>query len=344
MTRLAAVPGLVVATVLAVAATALGTLLPVLGGPVAGLLLGVGVAAVLTRKAPAGGIQHLTPGLTIAGKPVLQLGIIVLGFGLSLADVATVGLASLPVLLGTLAVALGGSWALGRLLRLHTDTSLLIGAGTGICGASAIAAVTSVLRPAPERVAYSMGTIFTFNIVAVVVYPVLGQLLGLSDHGFGLWAGTAINDTSSVVAAAYAFSDAAGDHAVVVKLVRSLAIVPVCLALAFWRARRRIVAPGDSGTDPADPAGSVLRTFPWFILGFLAASAIATTGLIPGAVRDALGSLSSFLITVALVGVGMTLDLGAIRRAGARPLVLGGILGVAVGASALGLQAFTGQL
>ncbi|WP_246633595.1 YeiH family protein [Pseudonocardia nigra] len=328
----ATVPGLAVATLLAVVATAIGTALPALGGPVAALALGALAGPLLKGACSA---ARWGPGLGVAAKHVLQAALVVLGFGLPFTDVVRVAGATLPVMLGTLLAALGGAAVLGPAMRLHPETTLLIGAGTAICGASAIAAVTSVLRPAQERVAYAIATIFACNMVAVLAYPVLGRLLGLSGTAFGLWAGTAINDTSSVVAAAGTFGTAAAAYAVVVKLSRSVMIVPLCVAVRVWR----------SAAGPTDgPRPGLLRAFPVFILGFLAASAVAATGVVPDGQQAAISAVSTFLISMSLAAIGATLDVGRIRAAGLRPLAFGGLLGLLVGATSLGLQALTGQL
>ncbi|MEO3750495.1 putative sulfate exporter family transporter [Streptomyces sp. B6B3] len=328
---------MLLAVAVAVPAALVGNLVPLVGGPVAGLVLGVAAGVVLRRRAPAW-YARCRPGLDLAGRHVLQTAVVVLGLCLPLGRVADAGLRSLPVLLATLAVALVGAWGLGRLLRLHPDTRILIGAGTGICGASAIAAVASVIRPTAERTAYALGTIFTFNLVAVAVYPALGRLLGLSDPAFGLWAGTAINDTSSVIAAASAFGAGAVTLAVVVKLGRSLMIVPICVALHLWRAR------DGRGTGRRSAPAALVRAFPPFVLCFLLASALAAAGAPPAGWRPAVTELSSVLITVALAGIGAGLDPRVVRAAGPRPLLFGGALGAAVGASALGVQLVTGQL
>ncbi len=336
----AGVPGVLLAAAVAVPATVVGEFLPLVGGPVAGLVGGAAAGAVLRRRDP-GAYARYRPGLDAAGRHVLQIAVVVLGLCLPLGRVADAGLRSLPVLLATLAVALVGAWGLGRLLRLHPDTRILIGAGTGICGASAIAAVASVIRPTTERTAYALGTIFTFNLVAVAVYPALGRLLGLSDPAFGLWAGTAINDTSSVIAAASAFGAGAVTLAVVVKLGRSLMIVPVCVALHLWRAR----GGGDGrGTGRRSATAALVRAFPPFVLCFLLTSALAAAGAPPAGWRPAVTELSAALITVALAGIGAGLDPRAVRTAGPRPLVFGGALGAAVGASALAVQLLTGQV
>ncbi|MGH3781795.1 MAG: YeiH family protein [Pseudonocardiaceae bacterium] len=219
-------PGLLLALVVAVVATMLGRLAPIVGGPVFGILIGVVAAAVI----PALRAPRWKPGCTVASKQVLQLSIVVLGAGLSLQQVVAVGRQSLPVMLGTLAVALGGAWVLSRLLNVRGDTQILIGVGTGICGASAIAATTAVIKAKDCDVAYAIGTIFTFNIAAVLHFPPIGHLLGMSPQAFGLWSGTAINDTSSVVAAAYTYGGDAGAAGIVVKLTLPLFLVGFILA------------------------------------------------------------------------------------------------------------------
>jgi uncharacterized integral membrane protein (TIGR00698 family) len=331
------VPGLLIAVAVAAVATGLGTLVPIVGGPVFGILLGALAAAVV----PGLRAERWTPGYAVASKPVLQLSIVVLGTGLSLHQVLTVGGGSLPVMLGTLAVALGGAWLLGRWLGVRGDTRTLIGVGTGICGASAIAATTAVLKPKQADVAYALGTIFTFNIAAVLLFPPLGHLLGLSPHAFGLWAGTAINDTSSVVAASFAYGGDAGAHGIVVKLTRTLTLIPIVIVLAILKARREARRTGPGSTVAAMPWR---RIVPLFLLGFLAAAALNSLGVIPASWHPALSALGAFLITTALAGIGLSLRLADMRRAGARPLLLGGLLWLAVAATSLGLQALTGTL
>jgi uncharacterized integral membrane protein (TIGR00698 family) len=320
-------PGLAVTLLVAAVATGLGLLVPVVGGPVFAIVLGV-LAATVIKPLRA---TRLTAGYTFASKTVLQLSIVVLGTGLSLQQVVHVGVSSLPVMLGTLAVALGGAWLLGKWLKVGSDTKTLIGVGTGICGASAIAATTAVIKPKSTETAYAIGTIFTFNIAAVLLFPPIGHLLGLSPHAFGLWAGTAVNDTSSVVAAAYAYGGDAGPYAIVVKLTRSLMIIPIVITLAFLKARRN-----DEVHLPWH------RIVPAFLIGFVLAAATDTAGLIPDSWHPALSALGAFLITTALAGIGLSLRFADMRKAGARPLLLGGLLWIAVAASSLGIQALTG--
>ncbi|SNC60068.1 conserved hypothetical integral membrane protein [Kytococcus aerolatus] len=312
-------------------ATVLGTWMPVVGAPVFGILLGVLVAGLL----PAARGERTAPGLAFAAKKVLQASIVVLGLGLSLGQVLRIGGESLPVMLGTLVVALVAAWLLGRWLGTPRDVTTLVGVGTGICGASAIAAASAVIKPRQEDVAYAIGTIFTFNILAVLLFPPLGHALGMDEAAFGLWAGTAINDTSSVVAAAYSYGDEAGPHAVVVKLVRTLMIIPIVLVLAWATARR------EQGGAERVPLRKVLPTF---ILLFLLAAALRSLGLVPDAWQEGVTTLGVLLITTALAAIGLTLRVDQVRAAGPRPLLLGGMVWVLVSVSSLGLQALTGTL
>lgn len=328
------IPGLAVALLVAAVATVLGHFAPVVGGPVFGILLGI----VAGTSVPALRHDSLAPGVGFAGRTVLQLSIVVLGTGLSLAKVVQVGGGSLPVMLGTFAVALGGAFVLGRLLGINAELSTLIGVGTGICGASAIAAATAVMRPKQSNVAYAIGTIFTFNILAVLLFPPIGHLLGMTGHSFGLWSGTAVNDTSSVVAAAYSFGDGAGPYAIVVKLTRSLMIIPVVIGLALLTARRDAARRGEQVRIPWR------KVVPAFLIGFLVAAALNSLGLIPAGWHDGLTFVGTFLITVALSAIGLGMRPAQLRQAGHRPLLLGALLWICVASASLGLQALTGTL
>jgi uncharacterized integral membrane protein (TIGR00698 family) len=316
-------PGFAFALCVALPATWLGTLLPTIGPPIVAIASGALVAAVLRRRARVV-LDACTPGLTSTARVLLQLAIVAMGFGFAIHTAITVGARSLPVLIGTLTVAAVGAVLLGRMLALHRQSALLIGVGTAICGASAIAAVTAVTRPAAYRVGYAVATIFVFNIVAVLAYPPLGRVLHLSQEAFGVWAGSAINDTSSVVAAATGFGAVAVQYAVVVKLVRSLAIIPLCVGLQIGQRR----TPG---------AAPIWRSFPWFILAFVVASIVAGTGVLTVSAQAQLAGVARFLITVALAAVGTTLSTDRIRAAGARPIVFGGLLAALVAVTALAI-------
>jgi uncharacterized integral membrane protein (TIGR00698 family) len=328
------VPGLALATAVAVAATAIGRALPILGGPVSGIVIGVAIAAVRTPG------PRLRPGIATAGGFVLQCSIVLLGTQLSLGRVLRVGATSLPVMLGTIVACLAAAYGIGRALGVVGDLRTLIGVGTGVCGASAIAAVTPVIGAVGLDVAYAVSTIFLFNIAAVLAFPFLGHLLGMSQHTFGLFAGTAVNDTSSVVAAAATYGQAATNYAVVVKLTRTLLIIPICLGLAALTGRRSRTT-GATAAASRPPLGTLV---PWFLVGFLLLATANTFGAIPAGAHGGLETASVFLITVALSGIGLSTDLAGLRRAGPRPLALGGCLWAIVTGTSLGLQALTGGL
>ncbi len=329
------IPGLGLALAIAAAATALGRLLPIVGGPVIGIVIGVVLAVVIRPGA------RLKPGIGTASKTVLQLSVVILGSQLSLTQVVRVGVSSLPVMVGTLAICLVAAYVIGRWMGIVGDLRTLIGVGTGICGASAIAAVTPVIGAVGVDVAYAVSTIFLFNIAAVLTFPLLGHLLGLSQHSFGLFAGTAVNDMSSVVAASTTYGATAANYAVVVKLTRTLWIIPVCLGLAAVAGRRSRL---ESGARATAPRFRLRRLVPWFLVGFLLVAAANSAGLIPAHSHHALGLVSTFLITTALSAIGLSTDLSSLRAAGPRPVLLGGILWIVVTAASLGLQFVTGGL
>ncbi|WP_089776007.1 YeiH family protein [Ruania alba] len=319
---------LVCATITA-AATLASWLFPLVGAPVIAVVAGAFVATAVSTERR----QAWAPVLPIASRWGLQIAVVLLGVHLSLGEVAAVGSQALPVTIGTLLLCLGAAVGLGRLLGVDGDLRTLIGVGTAVCGASAIAAVTPVLRPAGTRVAYALSTVFVFNIAAVLLFPPLGHALGLSDEAFGVLAGTAVNDMSSVVAAAGSYSPEAAHTAVVVKLSRTLAIVPICLVLGMLVARR------ERATSAHRP---VWRLVPWFLVAFVAVAAANSLGWVPGPVQDVAAGLSSLLITAALAAIGLATDLPALRRTGATPLLLGGALWLIVTGGSLGLQAAFG--
>jgi len=331
----ARLPGLALAVGVALAATALGRLVPVVGGPVSGIVLGV-LVAVTVRPG-----DRLRPGIAFAGRGVLQAAVVVLGAQLSLGQVLRVGVGSLPVMIVTLAACLAAAYGIGRRLGVVRDLRTLIGVGTGICGASAIAAVTPVIGAAEAEVAYAVSTIFVFNIAAVLTFPALGHLLGLGQHAFGLFAGTAVNDMSSVVAAATTYGGPAADYAVVVKLARTLLIIPICLGLAALARRRARTAdvPAHAAAPGVRPGPvHVGRLVPWFLVGFLVLAAVNTAGLVPSAAHRSLSTLAVFLITVALSAIGLSTEPARLRRTGPAPLLLGGCLWLVVSATSLGVQ------
>ena len=320
--------GILYALLFAIPAYILGLYFPIVGGPVFGILLGMLFAK---KRRP----QATESGIKFTGKKILQYAIILLGFEMNLFHVVEVGEQSLYVMIFALLAAFGAAFLMGKILGLDRDMTALVGAGTAICGGSAIAAVAPVIGAKDRDVVISIATIFFFNVLAVFIFPFLGHTMGMSDAGFGMWAGTAVNDTSSVVAAGYAYSHEAGAYATIVKLTRTLMIVPVCLFFALLMMR----SAAQSGTG-----FSLKRIFPMFVLYFVLACIVNTTGILPAEVSHGLGMLGKFSIVLAMSAIGLNTDLPSLLKNGTRPLLLGMVCWIAVAGTSLIVQHALGLL
>ncbi|HHY90319.1 MAG TPA: YeiH family putative sulfate export transporter [Clostridiales bacterium] len=316
-------PGLLLAAGIAVIAWRLGKLYPIVGGPVFGIVLGMIVA---TWRRP----EMFEPGIRFTSKKILQLSIILLGFEMNLRSIILVGRQSLTVMFFTLAASFLMAWWVGKTLKIERNIATLIGVGTAICGGSAIAATAPVIQADDKEVAYSISTIFLFNVLAVFIFPAAGHFFQMNDAGFGMWAGTAINDTSSVVAAGYSYSDAAGDFATIVKLTRTLMIVPITLFLAVYMSRKR------------SSAGEFrfVKVFPWFVIGFLLASLLGTMGIVPPGAAGILSKAGKFLIVMAMAAIGLNTKLKNMVQSGPAPFLLGFCTWAAVAFTSLAVQHF----
>ena len=318
--------GILACVAIAGIALLFGRWMPIVGAPVFAIVIGVLLAAAVRLP------KAFEPGAAFAAKTLLQISIVLLGATLSAGQVVRGGAAALPVMLGTFVVVLVLAYACGRVLGIDRDLRRLLAIGTGICGGSAIAALSSVIDVDAADVAYALGTVFFFNVVAVLTFPALGHLLSLSQSAFGLWAGTAINDTSSVVAAAFAYGPEAGNAGIVVKLTRTLLIVPIVIFYAWKRLAEH---------REAERAIPWLSLFPWFILWFAAAAAAKSIGIIPSSWQATIQMVALVAIVVALAGVGLSADVHRMRSAGLRPLALGAILWIAISASSLAIAHLT---
>lgn len=343
-------PGLLPIAGIAVVAFVVGRFVPILGAPVIGIMLGLSVRQVMGERA------SWQPGVTFASKKILQTSIVILGFTMSLREVVVIGGKGLPVMIGTLAAALIVGVLVGRALGIETQTRKLVTYGTAICGASAIATMAAVISASSTAVAFSMTVIVVYNVLGAVLFPPIGHLMGLSQESFGLWAGTAINDTSSVVAAATVYGAAAASYAVVVKLTRTLAIIPMAVfeSARVQSARAEAVSAESVSAEsasqhPTKPhADSGMRRWyrlvPPFLVLFVLATAIRSTGMIPDEWGPTLKMVALLGTTLAMAGVGLGSSFSELRAAGWRPVALGGILWLTVVLSSLGLQALIGQL
>lgn len=331
------IPGTLLCFAIALVCYYLGTRMPVIGGPVFAILSGMILTVFLKNKAP------LQQGITFTAKKLLQYAVVLLGFGLNLNVVVETGKQSLPIILATITVSLCIAYVLSKALHIPAKISTLVGVGSSICGGSAIAATAPVIDADDEEVAQAISVIFLYNIIACLIFPALGQLLGFttgSGETFGIFAGTAINDTSSVTAAASTWDSMFGlgtatlDKAVTVKLTRTLAIIPITLFLAFRRAKT-----ASKGADRVN----FKKIFPFFILFFIGASVITTvaTGFgVSAAFFNPFKTLSKFLIVMAMAAIGLNTDIVKLIKTGGKPLLMGlccwiGITGVSLLAQSL---------
>ena len=323
--------GMLVCLAIALPAWLLGRRFEVVGGPVFAILIGMVIALFWRDQGRA------RAGITYTSKKILQLAVVLLGFGMNLKSVLEVGGQSLPIILSTIATSLIVAYALYRLLHIDANISTLIGVGSSICGGSAIAATAPVIGADDEEIAQAISVIFLFNVLAALIFPTLGGVLGLSNEGFGLFAGTAVNDTSSVTAAAAAWDGMHPgantlDAAAIVKMTRTLAIIPITLVLALRRTGR---AAGGVQVD-------LKKIFPWFVLLFLLASVVTTVLPIPAAVTAGLKTASKFFIVMAMGAIGLNTDLVKLVRTGAKPILMGLCCWVAIAAVSLGVQHLLG--
>ncbi|VHG18259.1 hypothetical membrane spanning protein [Streptococcus pyogenes] len=331
-THLRKLPGLLLCLLLALPAWYLGRLFPIIGAPVFAILLGMLLALFYEHR------DKTKEGISFTSKYILQTAVVLLGFGLNLTQVMAVGMQSLPIIISTIATALLVAYGLQKWLRLDVNTATLVGVGSSICGGSAIAATAPVIKAKDDEVAKAISVIFLFNMLAALLFPSLGQLLGLSNEGFAIFAGTAVNDTSSVTATATAWDALHNsntlDGATIVKLTRTLAILPITLGLSLYRAKKEhdIVI---------EENFSLRKSFPRFILFFLLASLITTLMTSLGVSADSfhsLKTLSKFFIVMAMAAIGLNTNLVKLIKTGGQAILLGAICWVAITLVSLAMQ------
>ena len=323
--------GVVACIILAASAWVLGKYFPLIGGPVFGISIGICLALAFKKN-----VATLSSGATFAGKTFLQVSIILLGFEMNVFTVIQVGSDSLLIMLFTLTAAFLAAYLFGKLLRIDSITTILIGVGTAICGGSAIAATAPVIKAKDSEIAHSISTIFLFNIAAVFIFPAIGHFFQMSNTGFGIWAGTAVNDTSSVLATSFAYSNEAGALATIVKLARTLMIIPITFILSLYFSNK--------GNDTGKKGFSLSKAFPYFIVGFLLAAVLNTSGLLPLPLVKFLAGTGKFLIVVAMVGIGLNTDLIKLLKNGVNPIMLGLLCWISLAATALLVQKWMGLL
>jgi uncharacterized integral membrane protein (TIGR00698 family) len=226
----------------------------------------------------------------------------------------------------TFAMCFGGGYFVRKIFKLNWKLGNLISAGTGICGGSAVAAIAPVIDADDKDIAFAMSSTFLFDMVMIALYPLMGKALGMNDIAYGIWAGTSVNDTASVVASGYAFSDAAGDYATMVKLTRTIAIIPTVLVFAWvgTRMKRKELQAAEGKKV------NVVKIVPWFICGFLALAIVNSIGWIPADVSGAMKTASKFLMVTALAAIGLNTSFASMKKAGIRPMIHGFIISALV--------------
>lgn len=332
--------GVFLCFVLALPAYFLGKEFEIIGGPVFAILLGMLLSKFVREK------DILKSGITFTSKKVLQYAVILLGFGLNLSTVIAVGATSLPIIISTIATSLITAYIIFKLINIPAKSSILIGVGSSICGGSAIAATAPVIDANHKEIAQAISVIFLFNIIAALIFPTLGNFLGLSDHGFAIFAGTAVNDTSSVTAAASSWDSMVLTGATIVKLTRTLAIIPITLVLGFYQAKKA------SGQNKA----SIKSAFPMFILYFIIASIITTflnyfmdRNIFSAKISSAILSFfalmkffSKYFIIMAMGAIGLHTDIVDLIKNGGRPIIMGFCCWIAIACVSLLVQHLLG--
>ena len=335
--NLSVIPGFLIALLIAATAKWLESLLPIhlIGASVIALFIGMIINQI---KKPN---KLISTGLKFTSKKILKFAIVLLGASLSISTILQVGKMSLAVMVFTLLTCFGGGYFVGKALGLNWKLSNLISAGTGICGGSAIAAVAPVIDADDSDIAYAMSATFLFDMAMIIAFPFMGKALGLTDMAYGLWAGTAVNDTSSVVAAGYAYSEAAGDFATMVKLTRTLSIIPTVIVFSLISAH--IKAKKNAATNGETKKKlNIFGLLPWFILAFVGVAIINSLGVIPSAVSSTLKNVSKFLMVAALAAIGMNTDFKEMKKSGINPMIHGFIISALVVVVALGVEYFLG--
>jgi uncharacterized integral membrane protein (TIGR00698 family) len=262
----------------------------------------------------------IKPALKFSSKKILKLAIILLGASLSINTIMSVGKMTFFVMIFTFAMCFGGGYFVRKLFGLNWKLGNLISAGTGICGGSAVAAIAPVIDADDKDIAFALSSTFLFDMVMIALYPLMGRALGMTDIAYGIWAGTSVNDTASVVASGYAFSELAGDFATMVKLTRTIAIIPTVLVFAFvgTRIKQKELQMAGGGQKV-----NLVKIIPWFIGGFLVMALLNSVGAIPTAAAGVIKSTSKFLMVTALAAIGLSTSITDFKKAGLRPMFYG---------------------
>ena len=327
-------PGLCFSAIIAIIAILLSSLIPgdIIGATVMALLVGMAFHPILNKY------DNLNSGVSFASKIVLRIGIILMGVNLNFSEVVDVSKYALFLMIFTMATAFGIGNLVGKGFGINWKLTNLLSVSTAICGGSAVAAVGPVINAKNEDITYAISATFIFDIITVIIFPWIGFALGMSNMGYGLWIGTAVNDTSSVVAAGYAFSELAGNTAVIVKLTRTLFIIPYVLIFSIINERLE--------AKPKEMRGkrsiNLRKIFPYFIILFLVVVALRSTGIISDLIAPTISKISRFSMVMALSAIGLNTSFGDIKDIGPKPMILGFVVDTLVVVVAIGALLITG--
>jgi len=327
-------PGLLFTLLIGAFSMFISNIIPgdLLGSSVLALLLGMLLNPIIKK------FSFLSDGIQFTSKRILKIGIILMGVTLSFSQILTVGKYALALMCFTLLTAFGGGYLLGRLFKVNWKLSSMLSTSTAICGGTAVATLGPAIEAEDRDIAYAISATFLFDLLTVIIFPWLGNLMGMTDTSYGLWVGTAVNDTSSVVAAGYGFSEAAGSFAVIVKLTRTLFIVPIVLIFSIIHARKKVKLSQEQTTMQMEKP-KLMNIFPWFILLFIAMVAIKSTGWIPNPAVTSISMLSKLFMVMALAAIGLKTSLNEVKGVGWKPMLLGVLIDTSVVLVALGAQA-----
>jgi uncharacterized integral membrane protein (TIGR00698 family) len=287
------------------------------------ILLGILFHNVVGTPARAKG------GVAFSLRRILRLAIILLGLQLTASQVVAVGGMGIAIIVVTLAATFTLTKALGRVLGVERKLAELIAAGTSVCGASAVIATNTVTNGSDEDVAYAVACVTVFGTLSMFLYPVLGTLLHLDMHHYGLWAGSSIHEIAQVVAAAFQHGKEAGDFGTIAKLSRVMLLAPLVMTLGVIAVRRGARASGARAGKKAP--------MPWFVLGFIAMIGVNSLGVIPADATHAVTPVTTFLLTMALAAMGLETDIRKLKAKGMRPLALGAVSWIFISCFSLAL-------
>ncbi|MGI5352652.1 YeiH family protein [Streptomyces sp. CA-250714] len=322
--RASRLPGLALAAIGVAAASSVHLLLPAVPMLTAAVVLGIAAAHLPGLRGLVRGAAR--PGLTLAGKRLMRLGIVLLGLKLALSDVLGLGWATVAMVGCVVGATFFGTVWLGRRLGLPGDQPVLVATGYSICGASAIGAMSDVRGSEEEDVATSVALVTLCGTLAIAVLPLLQAPLGLDAGQFGRWVGAGVHDVGQVVATAQTAGPEALGQAVLVKLLRVLMLAPLVAAMVVTVRRRK----GAAAVEKRPPL------VPLFVVGFLVMVALRTTGWLSGGVLDGAARVQEVLLAAALFGLGCAVHLPSLTRTGVRVAALGLCSWVVIAGAAYG--------